>query len=65
MDQTAQREMARHLARLGVDMKTALIISVRVRRPEHEKAMLNWLRSNPDAKPMDAVRASREIAPAR
>ena len=65
MNETAQREMARRLARLGVDMQTALTISCRVRRPEHEEEMLKWLRENPDADPMAAVLAAREIAPAR
>lgn len=62
---TASREAVREifelLNRIGMDDETALTLSLRVRRAEHQPKMLEWLRANPDATPMEAVLKSREI----
>ena len=60
-DRSAVREIFALLDKIGMDDETALTLSLRVRRAEHQPKMLQWLRENPDATPMEALRKSREI----
>ena len=53
--------LARLLKAIGMEMEEAITLSLRVRRPEHQPKMIQWLQENPDATPMDALRKSLEI----
>ena len=55
------KELLTLLKAVGMEKEEAITLSLRVRRPEHEPKMIQWLRENPDATPMEAVLKSREI----
>ena len=54
--------LAKELRMRGVEQETALIITLIVRREQHAKKMIDWLRNNEMATSHEIRKAAREIA---
>lgn len=62
MDKNRVKRIMELLRDAGVDQESALTLALRIRRPQHETMMLEWIEKNPQAEPMEIVLKSRAIA---